>query len=88
MRLNVPAFTNDKQGNDKRPDYKGKLDVNGTQYAVSAWLQTKKDGSGEQYLRGKIEQWRGPDQAPRTVDTPKPFPVKPVAVQESDSIPF
>jgi hypothetical protein len=70
----IALFMNDKGGNEKRPDYRGKINVNGTEYAVSAWLQTKKDGSGEQYLRGKIEPWKGAEQAPRTGGTPSAFP--------------
>lgn len=70
----IALFCNDKGGNPKRPDYRGKLYVGSTPYAVSAWLTTKKDGSGEQYLRGKIEPWKGADQAPRTGGTPSGFP--------------
>ncbi len=28
---------NDKDGNDRRPDFKGSLNVNGEEYWVSAW---------------------------------------------------
>lgn len=72
----IALFMNDKGGNEKRPDYRGKLNVNGSEYAVSAWLQTKKDGTGEQYLRGKIEPWKGASQAPKTGGTPTGFPTK------------
>ena len=37
-------FRNDKQGNEKRPDYKGKINVAGTDYRVSGWLRQSKDG--------------------------------------------
>lgn len=37
-------FRNDKQGNEKRPDYKGKVNVAGTDYRVSGWLRQSKDG--------------------------------------------
>ena len=40
-------FRNDKQGNEKRPDYRGKLDVEGREYKLSAWIREKKDGSGK-----------------------------------------
>jgi len=47
-------FKNDKGGNDKRPDYKGNLDVNGQEFRISAWIKTKKDGSGK-FMSLKIE---------------------------------
>lgn len=50
-------FRNDKQGNDKRPDYKGPLDVNGEEWVASAWLETAK--SGVKYLSLSIEPKRG-----------------------------
>lgn len=40
-------FKNDKDGNEKRPDYRGSAEVNGVQYWVSAWIRDKKDGSGK-----------------------------------------
>ena len=72
----IVLFCNDKGGNEKRPCYRGKLYVGSTPYAVSVWITTKRDGSGEQYLRGKIEPWRGSDQAPRSGGSPAPFPKK------------
>jgi len=35
-------FKNDKQGNEKRPDYKGDLNVEGVEYRVSAWIKKSK----------------------------------------------
>lgn len=35
-------FKNDKQGNDKRPDYTGSINVDGTDYQLSAWIKTSK----------------------------------------------
>jgi hypothetical protein len=37
-------FKNDKEGNEKRPDYKGPLNVDGQEYYISAWLKTSKIG--------------------------------------------
>ena len=37
-------FKNDKEGNEKRPDYKGPLNVQGQEFYVSAWLKTAKSG--------------------------------------------
>lgn len=49
-------FKNDKGDNPKRPDYRGKLYLNGEEFKLSCWISEKKDGSGEKYLRGKVER--------------------------------
>lgn len=46
-------FKNDKQGNDKRPDYKGKSEVGGVEYYVSAWIRQSK--AGQTYMSLKYE---------------------------------
>jgi hypothetical protein len=39
-------FKNDQNGNPKRPQYRGSLNVDGTDYNLSAWVrESKKDGS-------------------------------------------
>lgn len=40
-------FKNDKNGNDKAPDYKGFCEVNGEKLSMAAWIREKKDGSGK-----------------------------------------
>jgi uncharacterized protein (DUF736 family) len=37
-------FKNDKKETDKHPDYRGSLNVGGTDYWISAWLKTSKRG--------------------------------------------
>lgn len=37
-------FKNDKRTNDRQPEYKGSLNVEGTEYWVSAWVKTSKAG--------------------------------------------
>lgn len=41
-------FKADKQGNDKRPDYSGTLNVDGREYFLSAWLKSSK--AGQKYM--------------------------------------
>lgn len=41
-------FKNDKQGNDKRPDYRGTALIDGVKYTVSAWI--KKSQAGAAYM--------------------------------------
>lgn len=39
-------FKNDKQGNDKRPDYRGSAVIDNVDFNVSGWIKaSKKDGS-------------------------------------------
>ena len=81
-------FKNDKEGNDKRPDYKGKIDIGGREYWLSAWVRTKKDGSGK-YLSLKAE---AKDQPPQTQhNQAKANAYQPPAVRDddgNDEIPF
>ena len=37
-------FRNDKQGNEKRPDYTGSLNVNGQDFWISAWIKEGQKG--------------------------------------------
>jgi uncharacterized protein (DUF736 family) len=38
-------FRNDKKESDRHPDYKGSLNVGGTEYWISAWLKEAKSGT-------------------------------------------
>ena len=68
-------FKNDKQGNDKRPDYTGTgADADGNPIRVSAWL---KDGQKGKFMSCRIE----PQQ-----EKAKPAPAKPDDLD--DDIPF
>lgn len=53
----VSVFINDKQGNEKRPDYTGKALLNGKEYRVSFWKE--KAASGMTYLSGTIQLPKG-----------------------------
>ena len=73
-------FKNDKQGNDKRPDYKGSLNVEGVDYWISCWLQkSKRDGTT--FMSAKVER-KDKQSAP----APKARPT--VDDMADDSIPF
>jgi hypothetical protein len=45
-------FVNDKQGNDKRPDRTGTLNVGGVEYFIDGWI---KNGQKGPFLSGKIK---------------------------------
>jgi hypothetical protein len=38
-------FKNDKKTNEKQPDYKGKVNVNGKEMEVALWVKQGKNGS-------------------------------------------
>lgn len=38
-------FINDQQGNDKRPNYRGSLNVAGVEYNISGWKKVSKKGT-------------------------------------------
>lgn len=37
-------FINDKKENEKQPDWKGRIDIDGTEYWLSGWIKKTKDG--------------------------------------------
>ncbi len=48
-------FRNDKGDNEKRPDRRGTIDIEGVEYKLSGWLKTPTNG-GEQFLSLKAER--------------------------------
>lgn len=50
-------FKNDKGDNASRPDYKGKLNVDGTDYWISAWLKVSK--GGEKFMSLSVQEQDG-----------------------------
>jgi uncharacterized protein (DUF736 family) len=46
-------FRNDKGENPKRPDYRGKIDVEGRSFKVSGWIRESK--AGQKYMRLALE---------------------------------
>lgn len=75
-------FKNDKEGNDKRPDYKGDgMDLNGNLVRVSAWLR---DGSKGKFMSCKFEL-KDKDQS--AMGAPEPAAPKP-APDFEDEIPL
>lgn len=61
--LSGVLFKNDKQGNEKRPDYKGSCEIDGSSMWVSAWVREKKDGSGK-YMSLTFEHKTGKESQP------------------------
>ena len=48
-------FKNDKKGNEKAPDYKGKVNVNGKDLEIAGWIREGKSG---QFLSLKVSEPR------------------------------
>lgn len=51
--LRGALFKNDKQGNEKWPDYRGQCEVGRVEFWMSAWL--KKDRNGKTYMSMTFE---------------------------------
>lgn len=65
-------FKNDKQGNEKRPDYNGSLNVNGQDFWISAWL---KEGKNGKFMSLSVKPKEGqPARAPARAPAPAPAP--------------
>jgi hypothetical protein len=74
---------NDKQGNDSRPDYRGSINVDGTEYWLSAWIKTGRDGTklaGQKYMSLSVQpkgDWGTPAPAPAApAPAPTPAPAR------------
>ena len=72
--LSGVLFKNDKEGNEKRPDYTGKVQVEGTEYRLAAWIKEGRT-SGQKFLSLKLS-------------LPQGDPVPTAAGSDDDSIPF
>jgi hypothetical protein len=69
---------NDKQGNDSRPDYRGSINVDGTEYWLSAWIKTGRDGTklaGQKYMSLSVQPKDAPAASP-TPFAPAPAPAR------------
>jgi hypothetical protein len=47
-------FVNDKGDNEKRPDYRGTINVNGEEFELSGWKRTS--GKGVKFLSGSVSE--------------------------------
>lgn len=46
-------FKNDRKETDNHPDYTGRIDIDGTEYFLSAWIKEGKKGKFMSLSRGK-----------------------------------
>jgi uncharacterized protein (DUF736 family) len=81
--LRGALFKNDKQGNEKRPDYKGECEIDGEKFYLSAWIRTSKKGA--KFMSLQFER----PQAQSGGAAPAPATEAPVApTTGDDDIPF
>lgn len=64
-------FKNDKQGNEKRPDYTGTITVNGEEMRMSAWIRESK--TGNKFMSGQIQHKRESNGANLNHEPPRDF---------------
>jgi hypothetical protein len=75
-------FRQDKEGNPKRPDYRGNIVLHGARYYLSGWI--REDKQGRKFLSGTVEPERE-HQAPAGSRAPVETAPQPA---EGDDIPF
>jgi uncharacterized protein (DUF736 family) len=71
---------NDKGDNDKRPDYRGSVNIDGKDYDLSGWIKTRKDDGGK-FISGSVQVPKPKAQPAKTAP-----PAQDVAYE--DDIPF
>jgi uncharacterized protein (DUF736 family) len=63
-------FANDKKGNDKRPDYRGTIVVDNTDFNISGWIK-RSQKTGDAFLSLSIEPKKeAPKRAPVMNEAP------------------
>ena len=89
-------FTNDKGDNPKRPDRKGSINIEGTDYWLSGWVREK---DGKPYMQLKAERkeqqgdnqrrkMHGSDRQPSQHQQAKQNAYQPDPQDDGDDIPF
>lgn len=73
------AFVNDKNGNEKKPDWTGKINIDGKEKRIAIWK--RKSASGIEYLSGTIEEPFKPTAEPAAKE-------ETIAEAVADEIPF
>jgi uncharacterized protein (DUF736 family) len=76
MKENTGSLFRAEKESDKHPDYTGRIDVNGTLFYLSAWLNESK--TGKKYLALRVSEARGD----------KPAAPAPRKQEEKEDLPF
>lgn len=72
-------FKNDRKESDRHPDYRGNINVNGTEFWLSAWI---KEGQKGKFMSLSVQ--------PKEQQAPQRQPAQPAAnlADMSDDVPF
>lgn len=73
---------NQRKTEDKHPEYAGEINVDGTDYWLSAWVKTNGQ-SGEKFFSLSVKK-----KGSRGAGTAKPSSVKPPADEPNDDLPW
>lgn len=84
--LSGVMFRNDKEGNEKRPDYRGSAEIDRVQYWVSGWIREPK-GGGDKFMSLRFEVKQARDAKGGTKNPPAQQRA-PARDEFDDSIPF
>ncbi len=63
-------FRNDRKQNDRHPDYKGNMTIEGVEYWLSAWIKRGKKGNFMSLAVNRKETQGERDEAPPASDEP------------------
>ena len=92
-RNTIILFKNDREQNDNKPSFKGKLFVDEVQYEVALWTKTSQK-NGNKFLAGTIKPANGGGSGDRPQSRPTAAPTTQPAAQsqpqqfQDDDIPF
>jgi hypothetical protein len=81
-------FKNDRKENEKQPDYKGSLMINGVDYWLSAWINVSQKDGKTKYMSLSATPKEAAPSALATTQPAKPKPRTVALDQEPDDIPF
>lgn len=71
-------FLNDKKGNERAPNYRGDILLDGVVYELAGWVKTTQKGDKFLSLAGKPKEEK--KEAPKSIGS--------IAEMESDPLPF
>ena len=70
-------FKNDRKTNEKAPDYKGSVKVNGVCFDLAGWINTSTRGTGKKFIGLKIsDHWVKPELVSSSNTTSTPVETK------------
>lgn len=87
--MRFALFKNDKAGNEKRPDYRGTMQIAGVEYELSAWIRDAKNGT--RFMSGQVQPKRDRSKNVQNQQTHgEPAGPAPATggTEENDDVPF